>query len=231
MDFFNAQLSVQVALVGGFFGYAVGYAGYKHAHKISDGFMIFFAFGLISTLIYQTVSGLGIGHGLIPDMDLVPSVIIAVGATVILAAIWRSIGRTFVFKALRFLGVHHDDGNENPWDTIVGDRSAVQQVSVHLTDGRVLYMSDRTAFVGYLYEGLLLGSDGSVALAVQEEELPPNPDGTVVEEQRENVAMPDSGVRLTYIPKSQITRINIRVMKVEPQIWLWVKSIFRRSPK
>jgi len=82
----------------------------------------------------------------------------------------------------------------------------VGQLSVHLKNGRVLYLHDRRAFLGCPWEGLYLGGDGSVIMAVESEELP---DGT--EEIREAVRDDAWGTRMTYIPASEIARVNIRI--------------------
>jgi hypothetical protein len=82
----------------------------------------------------------------------------------------------------------------------------VGQLSVHLKNGRVLFLNDRRNFLNAPWEGLYLGGDGSIIMAVEMEELP---DGS--EEIRQAVVDDAWGTRLTFIPSSEIARVNIRL--------------------
>ena len=93
----------------------------------------------------------------------------------------------------------------NDLETLVQTKKTVDQISVHLLDGRVLYLNDRPKYEGTPWDGLYLGGDGSVLMIVEEEKLP---DG--IEEERKGICS-DWGTRLTYLPASQITRVNIRL--------------------
>ena len=53
--------------------------------------------------------------------------------------------------------------------------------------------------------GMYLGSDGSIVMVVEHEDLP---DGTT--EERTAIRDATWGTRVTYIPASEIARVNIR---------------------
>ena len=123
-----------------------------------------------------------------------------------LALIWRGWALEAWQKAAKSLGLHAEDGLSYGWDKIVSHPGLTSsQISVHTSDGRILFLNDRTKYTHAPYEGLYLASDGSIIMVVEGEEMP---DGT--EEMRQGVTDENWGVRMTYIPANQIKRVNIR---------------------
>lgn len=196
-DFFGLSLSVQTALGAGYIGYITAYAGFRQGHGAVDTLFISLAFASLGLLVFGLVE---------PDCGAVSAFLAAFAASIIAAGLWRKWGRNFWLWLTSWLGVHREDGTHTAWAGIVQTPRKVGQVSVHTKDGRVLYLNDRRNYADIPWNGLYFGGDGSVILAVEEEELP---DGT--EETRSGVCDPQWGTRLTYIPASEITRVNVRI--------------------
>lgn len=196
-DFFSLSLGIQTALGSGYLAYATAYAGLRENHKTEDTVFISLGFGVIAMLVYA---------GLTPILGEVASVVSAVSSSLICAAIWRRLGRKGWLWCMSKARVHREDGHHGSWASIVQADRAVEQISVHLKGGRILYLNDRSAFSASPWEGIYLGGDGSVIMAVQEEE-----DVEGNEEIREGIVDDVFGTRLTYIPAGEISRVNIRM--------------------
>lgn len=195
-EFFELSLGLQVALGSGYLAYVTAYAGLRKGHDPHDTVFISLAFAAIGLIVFQVVSAYG-------------SVLAAVAALIsclVAGAIWRAIGRAFWQMLMRKANVHREDGVYSSWDSIVQTSRRVGQISVHLRNGRVLYLDDRRQYSGVPWEGLYLGGDGSVVMVVELEEMP---DGK--EEIRTGVVDAEWGTRLTYIPAAEIERVNIRM--------------------
>lgn len=196
-DFFNLSLSLQAAFGAGYLGYMTAYAGYREGHKTEDALFISLVFASVAMLVFGIVQSL---------CGAVWALLAAFSASLLAASVWRAFGRQAWHKAMSITRVHRDDGVHVGWASIVQTTGAVGQVSVHLKGGGVLYLNDRRNFDHAPWGGLYLGGDGSIIMAVEEEELP---DGT--EEEREGVLDPAWGTRLTYIPADEVRRVNIRI--------------------
>lgn len=195
IDFINLGTTVQVSLCAGYLAYCTAYAGFRRHHQTRDTIFISLVFAAIASAVISLAQNIG----------AVPAYIVSVLATLVSSAVWRWFGRELWHKAMHISKVHREDGVETTWETLVQTKKTVDQISVHLLDGRVLYLNDRPKYEGTPWDGLYLGGDGSVLMIVEEEELP---DG--IEEERKGICS-DWGTRLTYLPASQITRVNIRL--------------------
>jgi len=194
--FFELSLSIQVALASGYLAYITAYAGLRRGHATQDAIFISLVFSVVALLCFE----------LIPIEPAYLRAAMASASALVSGIFWRKIGRPFWLWLMQKTGVHREDGVHAPWDVLVQTDRKVGQISVHLKNGRVLYLHDRREFLGSPWEGLYLGGDGSVIMAVESEELP---DGT--EEIREAVRDDAWGTRMTYIPASEIARVNIRI--------------------
>ena len=195
LEFIELGAAVQVSLAAGYLAYCTAYAGFRRHHQTRDTIFISLVFAAIASAVISLVQVFG----------TVPAYLLSVFAALLSASIWRWFGRELWHKTMRASKVHREDGVETTWEALVQTKKIIDQISVHLSDGRILYLNDRPKYVGTPWDGLYLGGDGSVLMIVEEEELP---DGT--EEVRQGV-LSDWGTRLTYLPASQIARINIRM--------------------
>ncbi|MFV1757469.1 hypothetical protein [Phaeobacter sp. JH18-37] len=199
-ELYSLPVDIQVALGAGYLAYVTAYGGLRRGHDAAHVVFITFAFGMIATLVLVMLPAeLGIWR-----------ILGAIYCAVFGGAVWRVRVKGWVLKALSFMNVHHDDGIEDSWGAY---RDAVQvnsvtQASVHTTDGRVLYCNNLGSYLDWPMKGLYLGSDGGIAIPVEEEQLPSG-----VEEQRKGLESEDWGRRLTYIPPHAVARVNLRVKK------------------
>lgn len=186
---------VQVSLGIGYLAYSVAYAGFRRHHDTRDTVFITLVFAAVASTIFSS---------LLPWNPYLAGVLTLV-IVLILGAAWRAFGRDAWLWVMSNTNVHREDGNNSTWEALVQTRKKVGQVSVHMKNGRVLYLNDRRKFVGAPWDGLYLGGDGSIVLAVEEEETE-----TGEVEVREAVKS-EWGTRLTYVPASEVARINIRL--------------------
>lgn len=123
-----------------------------------------------------------------------------------IGVLWRKWLRELWQCIMRKLNVHRDDGVYGSWDKLLQEDRQIGQVSVYAKNGHVLHLNDRRRYHGKPWEGLYLGSDESIIMAVEEEELP---DGTPVS--WGGISVKDWGIRLTHIPAAEICRVTIRM--------------------
>lgn len=194
--FFELSLSVQVALASGYLAYITAYAGLRRGHATQDAIFISLVFSVVALLCFE----------LFPITQAYLRAAAASVMALLCGVFWRKAGRPSWLWLMRKTGVHREDGVHAPWDVVVQTDRKVGQLSVHLKNGRVLYLNDRRNFLNSPWEGLYLGGDGSIVMAVEMEELP---DGS--EEIRQAVLDDTWGTRLTFIPASEIARVNIRM--------------------
>lgn len=194
-EILNMTLAAQVALGGGYLAYATAYAGLRRGHATEDAVFITFAFGIFASLAFGFAQPRG-----------VPLAVLAgVGSALLAAVVWRMCGRSLWQSLIEGAGVH-DDGIATAWDGLIqSPGQMVQQVSVRLRDGRILRTDRRDPFLGQRHGGLILGRDGDIVLVVETELAA---DGTI---RHPPHVLNDDGIRLTYVPASEIVQINLRV--------------------
>lgn len=195
IDFINLGTAVQVWFGSGYVAYCTAYAGFRNHHPNRDTIFITVVFAAIASAAYSASQ----------DLGNIPAYTISVFAALSSAILWRWVGREAWQKVMQITKVHREDGVTSTWENLVQTKRDVDQISVHLTDGRILCLNERPKYAEAPWKGLYLGGDGSVLMIVEEEELS---DGTV--EERQGICS-DWGTRLTYLPASQITRVNIRL--------------------
>ncbi|MGR3495402.1 hypothetical protein [Citreimonas sp.] len=194
-DFWQLPLGIQAALGFGYLAYITAYTGMRRAHSAQDAIFISLAFGSVSFLTFAVFEHLGGPSALL----------LSLAAALATACLWRGVARNLWQRLILAVRVHRDDGLFHGWDAVVQTKGEVGQVSVHTKDGRVLYLNDRKQYRTAPWQGLYLGGDGSVTMIVEEEELP---DGST--ETRSGI-LHDEGARMTYIPASEVARVNIRI--------------------
>lgn len=191
-------LSLQVALAAGYLGYAVAYAGYRRAHQPVDSAFLSLIFGVPALLILQGSGALGI----------VVATGLGFAVSLLLGALWRIVGHRAWLWIMADLGVHQDDGTATAWDALIQRPGLkVEQCSVRTKDGRTLFMNSREGYMDLPNKGLVLGGSGDIVMVVEEERTPGNP----VDRQAQGIVT-ENGVRLTYIPASEVAQVNLRVL-------------------
>lgn len=195
-ELLNLGTTVQVWIGAGYISYCTAYAGFQRHHKTRETVFLTAVFTAISSIAFAAAQ----------DANVFAAYALAILVPFVIAVFWRRVGKSIWLSAMKLTRVHREDGNASTWESIVQTDKAVDQISVHMQDGRVLYLNNRRQFKGKVpWDGLYLGGDGSIVMVVEEEEFP---DGKT--EQREAICS-DWGARLTYLPSDQIVRVNIRL--------------------
>jgi hypothetical protein len=203
-EWYDLPLELQVSLGAGYAAWLIASEGRRRHARAEDTVFASFAFGAIALVVARALPLLS------PWPVASPwTVVVGAGAGIFAAALWRRWLRRAWHWLMARLGVYADDGLPDAWTAIVTQdaRPFLTQISVHTTDGRVLYCNEPARYVSAPHRGVYLGSDGSIILPVEEEELPGGKT-----EVREGVTDPDFGVRLTYVPAQAVVRVNIRVL-------------------
>lgn len=202
-EYFAIPINLQISLGIGYLAYVTAWAGRRLHHGPLDTLLISVAFSL-PVLLLQAVATQALPQPM--------AALVAAGAGLLLslaaAMAWRHRGRARWLAFMGWTGTHAEDGDATTWQALLQTPDLrVSQISVHTSDGRVLYLNDHAKYADAPQGGLLLGTDGSVLMVVEEEELP---GGTT--EVRQGIADPAGGTRMTYVPAASITRVNIRYL-------------------
>jgi hypothetical protein len=197
-DLLSLPLEIQIAVGGGYLAYSVAYAGLRSGHGATDMTMRSLAFGLVGMFTYIV---------LLPFTGTFGSGIVAVGACITAGASWRAWGARKWAGLIKLTRVHQDDGMISAWDAFIQSPNLkVTQAMVRLKSGRELFCSETAEYIGGPMNGLLLGSDGGIVIAVESEEMPGGEtlDRTHIKDQW--------GTRMTYVPASEIEMIELRCL-------------------
>ncbi|MFP1646092.1 hypothetical protein [Pontitalea aquivivens] len=198
-DLVLLPVGLQVALGAGYLAYMIAYAGLRRGHSAVDAVFISFAFGIPALFTFDFLAQVHVALG----------VAFGAAASIVAGVVWRSGLRCGWGWLMEDLGVHGEDGAATSWDTLIQRRDLkVNQVSVRTKDGRTLFMNERHDYLDGPHKGLILGGDGSVVMVVEEERLP----GATGEDRKAQGMRTENGVRLSYIPASEIAQVNMRVL-------------------
>lgn len=203
-EFITSSLALQVALGGGYLGYVTAYAGLRRGHDQIDSAFISIAFGVPALMVFKYLESASWQADWLRNWVAAP---VAVIVSLLVGALWRAVGAGLWRGAVAYFKVHQDDGTLTAWDALIQKpRQTVDQLSVHTKDGRTLYMNTRDRYLDGPHRGLILGGNGDIVMVVEEERIP----GKDGDETRTGIVT-DNGTRLTYLPASEIARVNIRV--------------------
>ncbi len=190
-----------IAILGsGYIGYRIAYTGLDSHHRAVDITFLSLAFGLVSKIAIGLMAGY-FNHDYV-------TVLVALFCTILAAGFWRRWGVLAFSKLLRVTNVSFSDGSLTAWDqmrTSTTDRPT--QIIVRKTDGSAV-MCDYLKTYEHLPHGpCCYGQDGSVSLYITHFRAP---DGDKWD--KADVKDEFYGVALTYIPASQITEIELRLL-------------------
>lgn len=212
---FGLPVAVQVALGFGYLGYITAYAGIRDHHGTQDQIFITLAFGAIATAVFSILTAAATDFAGGP-LGLRPGPSLAVGslfggsfalATCLRSAIWwRRFGRSRWQEALWKRRVHTDDGLHSAWAALIQTTRPMAQIDVHLKDGQVLRCTDMNKYTNAHLRGTLLGGDGSIVMVVEYED-----DTQGARHEATDIVYPRAGTRLTYIPATEIARVDLRI--------------------
>lgn len=191
------ELSVMIA--SGYAGYYIAHLGRREHHDKTDLFLSTAIYGFISWGVYKEVYK---NHS---------SYILAVGAALIISmiigAIWNGFGRSKFSSFIRWARITQSDNLKNAWQAIPDAKGYDGvQLSVVLTNGIWLHCDDLARFKECPNGPCIFGADGDLLMYVTHTKL--CAEKNFVEEKF--VSNQEFGDDITYIPKSQIARVQYR---------------------
>lgn len=187
-----------LTLASGYAAYYVANTGLRAHHKPIDVAFSTLVFGFCAAYLYEWLIDAGW-----ESFTASPSAFVA---SIIVGGLWRRLGRGSLRKALRLSKVSHSDDLPNAW-TAIFDVTGVEttQLSVLLKDGTWLQCDDLSRFKDAPNGPCVLGGEGDVLIYVTDSR---KPDEDSIE--NDAVAFEDWGEEITYIPATQIARVDIR---------------------
>lgn len=192
----NLPLPILAALAAGYIGYRVAYVGRDGPHDPVDTVFL--------SLVFAAVA-----QGVMVVAPFVPllGAPLAIGCTLLVAMVWRKWGSRWGHRLMRHLGVSISDRFRTAWDPLrVEPALRPTQVTVHLRDGDVLMCNRLSAYADRPTGACRFGADGSVALYVTDR----FPKGAATWEPCTPEGEDDWGCLISYVPASEITRLDIR---------------------
>lgn len=194
--FFELSLFLQTAIGAGYLAYVTAYAGFRKDHSAADQISITLVFSSLALVFANSLTSLSDGW----------RVAATLASIILLGIVWRILGRPTWHWLLSAMKIHREDGVYSGWAALVQTTRGVSQATILTADGKKLHLADRDPYRNYDWGGLYLCGDGSVTMIVDSET-----DANGVEVSREDIADADWGARFTYIPASQIRRVELRM--------------------
>ena len=204
-DILTLPFAIQIALGAGYLAYLTAYAGIRQHHTATDAFFRALAFGLAASGVVYFA----------PRSRC--SIALAVGAPVLLAALWRWRGMALAKALLRKWQVSWADDIPTAWLSLVAEDAQARpsQISVDLDNGHTVVCDDTRLFADAPHGPCKFGLDGGVAMYVTAER---RLNGEWFE--HEDVRNSIDGDRITYLPADAIKRVEIRFWtKANATVW------------
>ena len=197
-DLLSLSWTLQVALGSGYSAYIIAYRGIRLHHAARDTLFISLVFSLVAS------AGLYCLRGINPVL----SGTIAFLLTLASGILWRLVGSRILATVLRALNITWSDDTPSAWVRLQENSEyPLSQISVLLKDGTWLHCNDTAKFNDAPYSPAVLGTNGDVLMYLTSVKK------TGVEEKEQTTVLdPSYGARLTYIPSSEIARLNVRLM-------------------
>lgn len=195
-----------LTLASGYAGYFVAHVGQREHHQqLDQAFrVIFYGFwGIFAYMALRAYGGVEI---------LVASAISVVGSAA-LGAFWRKWGKRALSWLLRRGNISMSDDVPTAWAALfdVGDVVDATQLKVCLTDGTHFFCDDFVKFADQPNGPCILGGQGDVLMYVTQ--IGKNDDaGKRIWVNVDSGPKPGYGSAITYIPREQIARVELRRM-------------------
>ena len=196
----DLPVEAQIVLASGYIAYSLGYFGTKRDHKASDVVLRTLAFSLVAT------SGMYIVQLCFPQSPIGIRGTAAVVVSVAVGCLWRGWGSMGVFWFMRTFDISWSGDDGSALATVTKDsKHRVSQIAVELHDGSWLRCDDTSVFSSAPFGPCIIGEDGSVALYLTHTV---DPSGVVKD--MNTTIDDDFGHRLTYVPSSRVSMLNVR---------------------
>jgi hypothetical protein len=196
----NLPASVLLAIAAGYAGYFVAYVGVRDHHKTVDVTFGTLVFGFFATTAFEA-SEKWLGWGTIV------SSFVGFCTAVLLGAFWSRWFRQWTMSCLRFSKVTHADDLPSAWMALFRQTNLnTLQLSVKLKDGTWLKTDDLSKFQRAPNGPCTFGGAGDLLMYVTHQKSPEDEDF----EEVDGVQDPKWGDEITFIPRDQIARIDVR---------------------
>lgn len=193
-----------LTLAAGYAGYFVAHVGSRQHHQPVDQIFRVVLYGFFGMLGYVLamwyVRGGVVVHSLI-----------AIIAAVLVGVFWRLKGRKWLESGLRGGLVSFSDDIPAAWTALSDEGSdvIVAQLKVRLVNGTALFCDDLVKFKKCPNGPCVLGPQGDVLLYVTHSGRPGG-SGKMEWSPVAGVLDADFGAMITYVPSSQIARVELR---------------------
>lgn len=205
----------QVLFIGGYLAYAIAYSGRRDHHRPTDTIGILLCFGGVGLLSIGLIEQFFFPNDIgpkTPDETHTPNNyalgVASVATSLLAAIIWRGFLNDWVLWLLSHFSKSDEDGLPTAWATII-QKQGLQyaQLVVTLRSGTTYESYPLGEFNSLPNGPCVLGSDGAIGMYVTAI--------TEVEGVARKVAnlADDDGHRITYIPASEISEVDLRRMK------------------
>lgn len=229
-DILALSWKVQVAIASGYAAYIIAYRGMRSHHSSQDTIFLTLVFSLVAS------AELWIARALSPLVAGLSAFLLSVA----IALVWRRRGMDWFTALLRGPNTTWSDDTPSAWARLQENRAhPFSQISVLTKDGTWLHCNETAKFNAFPYAPCVLGTNGDVLMyltSVKPKEGEEREQTTTLD--------PSFGARLTFVPSSEIARVNIRLMpslnrpqtvaaspeklsKAEPSVGYWLR--FRRG--
>lgn len=196
---FNLPWTTLLALACGYAGYFISHVGIRDHHKSIDVTFITLVYGFVSLFAYTATR-------LLCWDNVLFATLVAFVVGIAAGGLWRKHGRALLIRAMRWSGVSYSDSLPSAWLALFHEEAYAKQLSVKLKDGSWL-KSDNLAKFHDLPEGpCVFGGNGDLLLYATH--FQPKDESSFKE--CPQVIHPTWGAEITYIPASEIARVDIR---------------------
>lgn len=197
-DLLKLSFPLQVAIASGYLAYLIAYAGIRQHHTVADALLKSFVFGFIASAVFSLGPPGALGTS-----------IVAFVLPLAAAILWRWLGiRAWAWLVRRY-GISWADDIPTAWLSVTATRTdfSPSQVCVETLDGRLLLCENTRDFADAHQGPVTFGLSGDLAFYVTAER---RADGEWID--KSDVCHPREGDLLTYLPASQIKRVELRYL-------------------
>jgi hypothetical protein len=201
-ELLNLPWATLLTLACGYTGYYIANVGIRVHHKAIDVTFSTLVFGFFSAFLYTALRRYS-------SIDILSASAAAFVFAMVLGGLWSRFGRAIIRALLRKSRTSYSDDLPSAWIALFESSSTESQLTVKLKDGSWIKCENLDQFKDYPNGPCVLGGKGDLLMYVTHfqgkdaDEFEPCPD-TI------NALY---GAEITYIPASEIVRLDYRRAK------------------
>lgn len=202
-DILNLPFEIQLILASGYLSYKISSASLNKNHRTIDEIFQILSFGMIAYITNNLI------RNNVPSWNDWQSMPIATASSLLTAIFWRKWIWDLIKKILKKSGTTNENFYPSSWDHIICHKDILwRYIIVQLKDGYMLE-SDLDQVPKHLpFRPLDVDSSGAIALYITSLTRPNQE--TAVEFGYQRIHDEIGCSQITYIPASEISRIDIR---------------------